>query len=238
MRVHGLAALLGLSLLTTVSHAFTIIPMSATFQPSGKGAAQVFRVENESSNRVAFQISVLTRELDEHGKETNRPAPDLFTVFPPQGAIPPGQSQSVRLVWRGPTNPERELAFRLVAEELPVNFTQEVGKVQIKVLLRYMAALYVTPRNARPSLQVGNVTRTDTNTYVLSVTNSGKMHQNLMKPRLALTDAQGRRRDVPAEALRSVESENVLAGSTRRFVLTLPAEFTESSYKADLAADE
>ncbi len=238
MRVHRFLAILGLCYLTATSHGFTITPMSATFQPSGKGAAQVFRVENESSNRVAFQVTVLTRDLDENGKETNRPAADLFAVFPPQGGIAPGQSQSVRLVWRGPANLDREMAFRLVAEELPVNFNSEAGKVQIKVVLRYLAAIYVAPRNARPRLQAGSVTRTETNTYLLTVINEGKAHQNLMKPRLALTDAQGRRRDIPSEVLRTVETENVLAGCTRRFVLTLPAEFTESSYKAELTADE
>lgn len=238
MSVHRLIILLGLSILVPTTQAFTLIPMSATLQPSGRGSAQVFRVENESSNRVAFQISVLTRELDEDGRETNRPAGDRFSVFPPQGAIAPGRSQSVRLVWRGPAHLDRELAFRVMAEELPVNFTPEKGKAQIKVVLRYLAAVYVAPRLARPEIQATGFNRTATNTYLLTVTNSGRAHQNLMKPGLAVTDAQGRRREVPAAALRSLESENVLAGRTRRFVITLPGDFTESSYQAELTANE
>ncbi len=238
MQVRRLLPLFGLCLFTAASHAFTLTPMTVTLQPSGRGAAQVFRVQNESSNRVAFQMKVLTRDLDENGNETNRPATDSFTVFPPQGAIAPGQSQSVRLVWRGAANLDRERAFRLVAEELPVNFTPEAGKAQIQVVLRYMAAVYVAPRNARPNIQVASFTRQANNTYQLVVTNAGMAHQNLMKPRLSLKDAQGQRREVPAEALRLVETENVLAGRSRRFALTLPAEFTEPAYQAELTANE
>jgi hypothetical protein len=43
---------------------------------------------------------------------------------------------------------------------------------------------------------------------------------------------------VPNEALKPLASENVLAGRTRRFVLTLPADFTETSYRAQLTTDE
>lgn len=238
MRVLRLVAVLGLGLNTAVSHAFTLTPMSATFDPKGSGAAKTFRVDNESSNRVAFQMTVLTRAMDETGRETNAPAGELFTVFPAQGTIAPGKSQNVRLVWKGATTLDRELSFRLVAEELPVSFTPEKNRAQIKVVLRYMAAIYVRPRNAKPDLQVTGLTRAEDGSYLLVVTNAGTAHQSLMRPSLALTDTRGQRREVPADALKPLESENVLARHTRRFVLRLPPDFTESSYPAQLTADE
>lgn len=230
--------ILGLGFATTVAGAFTLVPMSVTFAPKGKGVAQTFRVANESSNRVAFEIRVLTWDLDADGKETNSPAAGLFTVFPPQGAIAPGKSQMVRVVWRGPSNPEGERAFRLVAEELPVNFTPETNKVQIKLQLRYVAAVYVRPPKARPTLEATAFTRSGPHTWLLTVVNSGQAHQNLVDPTLTLTDAAGRSREVPAEVLRPLAGANVLAGHTRRFVLTLPADFSEPSYRARLTAHE
>lgn len=238
MRAYCLLLILGLSLSATVSHAFTLTPMSTTFDPKGSGVAKTFRVDNDTSNRVAFEISVLTREMREDGSETNQPAADLFTVFPPQGAIAPGKSQTVRVVWKGTPNPTSELAFRVVAEELPVNFTPEKDKAQIKVILRYMAAVYVCPRNAKPDLQVAGFGRTGTNTYVLTVTNAGTAHRALLNPKLTLTGAQGSDRDVPTDSLTPISGENVLAGRTRRFVLTLPREFNEASYRARLTTDE
>jgi fimbrial chaperone protein len=238
MRVHCRLLILGLGLHTAASHAFTLTPMSTTLGPRGSESAKTFRVENDSSNRVAFQITMLTRDMDESGMETNRPAADLFTLFPPQGTIAPGKGQTVRLVWKGPANPSRELAFRLVAEELPVNFALEKNKAQIKVLVRYMAAIYVRPRNAKPNLQVASFTRSETNTYVMLAANAGTAHQPLKDLVLSLTDAQGRKSDVPVDALGPVAGQNVLAGSTRRFVLTLPGEFKEPTYQAHLTANE
>jgi fimbrial chaperone protein len=238
MRAHCLLLILGLSLPATAGHAFTLTPMSTTFASQGSGAAKTFRVDNDTSNRVAFEISVLTRDMNEDGMETNRPAADLFTVFPPQGAIAPGKSQTVRVVWKGAPNPSSELAFRVVAEELPVNFKPDTDKAQIKVILRYMAAVYVCPRNARPNLQVAGFTRTGTNTYVLTVTNAGTAHRPLINPKLTLTGAQSQDRDAPADSLGPISGETVLAGRARRFVLTLPADFTEPSYRARLTTDE
>lgn len=234
MRAYCLVLTLGLVLHTAASHAFTLTPMSTTLVPKGSASATSFRVENESSNRVAFAVTVLTRGLEADGHETNQPATDLFTLFPPQGTLAPGTSQTVRLVWKGPANPAQELAFRLVAEELPVNFAPKENKAQIEILVRYMAAVYVRPRNARPNLQVTGFARTATNTYVMSVTNAGSAHEPLKEPTLTLTDAQGHKLDVPADRLRAIAGENMLAGSARRFVLTLPAEFKEPTYQAHL----
>lgn len=238
MRVKCLLLFVGLSLSMVPSHAFTLTPMSTTLDPKGNGSTKSFRVENESSNRVAFQITLLTRDMDEDGKETNQPAADLFTVFPPQGTIAPGQSQTVRLVWKGQGNLTNEMACRLVAEELPVNFIPEKNKAQIKVILRYMAAVYVRPKNAKPKLQVTSFTQTETNTFVMTVTNAGNAHQPLIDPVLTLTDARGQTQKIPSDQMLSIAGQNILAKHTRRFVLTLPPDFKETSYRAQLTADE
>jgi fimbrial chaperone protein len=238
MRVKYLLWLVGLGLTMVSSHAFTLTPMSTTLDSKGNGSARSFRVENESSNRVAFQITLLTRDMDEDGKETNQPATDLFTVFPPQGIIAPGQSQTVRLVWKGQANFTNELAYRLLAEELPVNFTPETNKAQIKVLLRYMAAVYVRPKNAKPKLQVASFTQTETNAFVMTVTNAGNAHQPLIDPVLTLTDARGQTQKIPSGQVLSIAGQNILAKHTRRFVLTLPPDFKQSNYQAQLTADE
>jgi fimbrial chaperone protein len=238
MRVKYLLLFIGLGLSTVSSHAFTLTPMSTTLDPKGNGSAKSFQVENETSNRVAFQITLLTRDMDEDGKETNQPATDFFTVFPPQGIIAPGQSQTVRLVWKGQANLTNELAYRLLAEELPVNFTPETNKAQIKVLLRYIAAVYVRPKNAKPKLQVTSFTQTETNTCVMIVTNAGNAHQPLIDPVLTLTDARGQTQKIPSGQILSIAGQNILAKHTRRFVLTLPPDFKETSYQAQLTADE
>jgi fimbrial chaperone protein len=220
------------------TQAFTLTPMSATFDPAGNGSAKSFRVENESSNRVDFQITMLTREMTEDGRETNQTAPNLFTVFPPQGTIKPGQSQTVRVVWKGDKNPANELCFRIEAVELPINRVPEKNKAEIKVLLRYLGAVYVRPRNAKPKLQVTGFTRTPTNTYFMVVVNYGNAHQPLKDPALTLTDAQGRTTEVSTEQLSVIAGQNILGKHTRQFALSLPPEYQDERYEAQLTAQE
>jgi fimbrial chaperone protein len=220
------------------TQAFTLIPMSTTFDPVGNGSAKSFRVENESSNQVDFQISMLTREMTEDGRETNQPAPSLFTVFPPQGTIKPGQSQTVRVVWKGDKNPTNELCFRIEAVELPINRVPEKNKAEIKVLLRYLGAVYVRPRNAKPKLQVTGFTRTPTNTYLMVVANIGNAHQPLQEPVLALTDAQGQTTKISTEQLSGIAGQNILGQHTRQFTLSLPPEYQAERYEAQLTAQE
>ena len=207
------------------SQAFTLTPMSVTFDASGNGSAKSFRVENDSSNQVDFQITMLTREVTADGLETNLKATNLFTVFPPQGTIKPGQSQTVRVVWKGDKNPTNELCFRIEGVELPINRVPEKNKAEIKVLLRYLGAVYVRPRNAKPKLQVTGFTRTPTNTYLMVVANTGNAHQPLQDPTLTLTDAQGRATKVAKEQLSAIAGQNILGKHTRQFTLSLPAEF-------------
>ncbi len=218
--------------------AFTLKPMSVKLEPHGFGAATVLYLENESSNRVAFQVSMVSRDMNAEGNETLDPITNLFAVFPPQGVIAAGQKQSVRLAWRGPAELTNELCYRIVAEELPVNFTPEPGKAQIKILLRYQGTVYVTPKNAKPDLKVQSFTRTTTNLWQLTVFNAGTAHKNLINPTLTLTDSTGQKTQIPASQLPNLDGENVLPAHTRNFLVDLPVNLKEQTYQAELTVDE
>src|SRR6267378_2423976 len=81
------------------AHAFKLVPIRMEFEPAGRGANQAFRLENASSNTVPVQISMLTRQMDLDGNETNAPAEDDFLVYPPQVLLKPRQVQTVRVKW-------------------------------------------------------------------------------------------------------------------------------------------
>src|SRR5580765_7183801 len=83
------------------AQAFKLVPIQMEFEPAGRGANQSFRLENDSSNTVPVQISMLTRQMDLDGMETNAPAEDDFLVYPPQVLLKPKQVQTVRVKWLG-----------------------------------------------------------------------------------------------------------------------------------------
>ena len=58
------------------------------------------------------------------GIETNQDANDDFIVYPPQLIVPPGTQQVIRVTWIGEPEPPIELAYRLIAEQLPINLSQ------------------------------------------------------------------------------------------------------------------
>lgn len=234
----------GLLLGVLSCQAFTLSPISATLEPKGYGTSTGFRLDNESSNRVAFQVSMVTREPDEEGNETQLPATNLFTVFPPLGIIAPGQKQNIRLVWKGPSNPTNELSYRIVAEELPVDFQPgrtEKAQSHIQVLIRYKGTIYVRPKNAKSQLRVISLTKVGSpggTSYQLVITNEGNAHQGLGNTVLSLTDAQGQKTDIPAGQLPTVAGENILARHTRRFLVTLPSNLKEQDYHAQIHLEE
>jgi len=235
----------GLMLGAITACAFTLTPISATLEPKGAGATATFRLENESSNRMAFQVRITTREPDEAGNEIQSPVTNLFVVFPPQGILGPGQKQSVRVMWKGTPDPTQELAYRIVAEQLPVDFhverSPERAQSFIQMLIQYKGTVYVRPKSARPRLEVIGLTRstgTTSNVYALVITNSGSAHQGLRGPVLSITDTPPHQVDIPANQLPTVAGENVLAHHARRFQVILPPNLTKQDYPALLHVEE
>ena len=77
------------------AEAFRFIPFTAEFDPSGTGANQTFRVENNSADRIAVEISVFRRQMNLDGSDELTEAEDDFVVFPTQIVLEPKQSQIV-----------------------------------------------------------------------------------------------------------------------------------------------
>jgi fimbrial chaperone protein len=242
MKIKHVLLITGLVTMSLSAIGFALNPISATVEPSGYGVSTNFRVENETSNRIAFQVSIVTREMDEFGKENTTPASNVFTVFPPQGILAAGKKQNVRVVWKGTASPSNELAYRIVAEELPVDFEQEKAQSHIKVLVKYMGTVYVRPKVCKPQIQVTHLTRATgentTNAYEFAISNTGTAHQGLKNTRLTLTDAQGTKLELTGDKLEGVEGQNVLARHTRRFRVALPPDYKEPEYRAEIQVDE
>ena len=133
--------------------AFTMEPMVATVTPSGDGAIATFRFRNEGAEPIAIRMKVLTRALRPDGSEENNPADTSFEVYPERLALEPGAQAVVKLRWKGTGKIDRELPFRFVAEQVPVDFGASGGS-GIKVLFRYVASLYVGQPSFKPAISV------------------------------------------------------------------------------------
>jgi fimbrial chaperone protein len=236
----GFLLVVAATLLAGVSPAaaFRLVPFSATFTPSGSGATQSFRVDNDGDQPVAVQISIEHREMAPDGKEKLTDAEDEFAVIPAQIVLLPKQGQTVRVQWLGDAQLKTEGAYRIIAEQLPVPVALPPGaNAQISMVVRYEGTIYVTPPGLKPDLVLNGVEpAAGAGAPMLAVTveNRGGAHALLGDLTLALKGQNGAAVTLNDAQLKGMVGENVLAGHTRRFVVPWPAGLPQGPVQATL----
>lgn len=213
--------------------AFKLEPISRVFEPAGAGATQSYEVINDSAEQIAVELSMAERKISLEGQETTESADDDFLVYPSQIVLPPQGVQSVRVTWLGNPNPEKELAYRIIAEQLPINLKQpeesqaETISGAIKVMFRYIGSVYIRPKNAESKVVLNGITHekgTDGNDrLVITFDNQGTRRAVLSELNLNLT-SQGSQLTLKPEQLEGVNNGVILAGNQRRFSMPWPQQ--------------
>lgn len=195
---------------------------------SQPAASATYTVENNTGGKIAVEFSVAHRHLDENGRE-ERPPAEGFQIYPEQLSLEPGQKRAVRVTWTGEKVPESELAYRFVASQLPVEFTEDGAKrdrsVSIKFLVEYVASLYLNPPRTKPKMKVVRHQVSKDGRLEVLVANEGTRHLLLEKLELSVRAPGGKTFKPDAKALQELRTENLLPGNTRWLRLPLPKGF-------------
>lgn len=211
--------------MSTSSYAFKFSPMSTSIGVKHSKNSTLFFLENDSEQAIAVTATLLRRMMDRNGVETNLKVEDELTVYPTQLIIPPNEKRSVKVTWVGKVLPTREMAYRLVAEQLPIDLDKnKKQKASIKVLLRYVAALYVSPEDWDSEVQVKQLQVEDKNVSLV-LENKGKKHQVLSN--LSLKVSGNKDFEVTSEDLKGMTGENILAQSERVFTFEKVGKFKD-----------
>ncbi len=207
------------------SYAFKFSPMSTSIGIKGTKNSALFYLENDSEQPIAVTASLLKRQMNAEGVETNEKIGDELSIYPSQLIIPPNEKRSVKVTWVGKTVPTTELSYRLVAEQLPIELDKnKKQKASIKVLLRYVAALYVEAEDYSSDVSLKKMDVTDKNiSFVLE--NKGKKHQVLSNLEMKVTGKKSI--ELKAEDLKGMTGENILAMSERIFKFERVGKFKE-----------
>lgn len=220
-----IATLLLALLIAPSALAFTLTPMNASFDPEGPGATQSFILENDNADKIPIQISMTKRVTDENGNETNPEADDEFTVYPPQLILGPKERRTIRVTWLGAKKPDHELAYRIVAEQLPVETEKPPSKkgVRINMLLKYVGAVYIIPKEAKPGVKLVQASASTSDPKRISILfeNSGTAH--LLLKGLHLTLETTKKVILKPEELKDISGQNILAGARRKFTIQWPS---------------
>lgn len=208
--------LLFLLLVLPLLMSFKFNPMSTSIELSEDQKNAQFFVENNTPESMAVEFTVKERIMDEEGKETLSDAPGM-AIFPPQIIIPSNEKRTIRLTWNGDKNIAVEKSFRVIAEQLPLDVNKKNKKKSgIQMLMRYIAALYVTPKEAQSNLS-GSIEKVGNN-FKLVITNNGNRHQVMVRPSISFKK-NGEKWTLKGAELKGIEGENILAKNKRIFKL-------------------
>lgn len=214
-----------LGLAGVCAHAISFTPIEMDFSPAGRGATQVFRLENTTAEVTAVEMSIKARAMAANGDDQLTDADDQFNVFPAQVVLQPGQVQTVRVQYVGVATLDRERAFRLIAEQLPVDVGQAPQNGgRMRLLVKYVASVYVVPVNVKAVLSVTDtriVTEGSRRWLQVTVNNDGGTRKILKDLKVEVAGIM-----LAGEQLKGMEGENVLARTTRVFRVPAPAGLT------------
>ena len=222
---------------------FYLSPMIGNLSPVGKDASKAFQVVNTSQEQsVAVELYLAKREVGIDGTETyvRETAEEDFLLYPPQTFLKPGEAQTVRVSWVGEPDPSHELAYRLIAEQVPLDTNPQPSnvnnrQVNITTLVRYGGSIYITPEDAVANVvlesAVHKTGKGESDRLVLTFHNLGTAHALLQNLTLTIVSQEQPGKSVqlkPAD-LPGVSGENILAHHQRRFTIPWPSELPVGS---------
>ncbi|MEI6874954.1 MAG: hypothetical protein WCL50_07470 [Spirochaetota bacterium] len=214
---------------------FTLDPMTASLAPLGPGAIGTFRVKNDGTDRIAIRLTVVRRSMAPDGNEITEPAEGQFKIYPARLVIEAGSTAAFKIQWRGESAPTKELCFRLVADQVPIDFGTEVAS-GIRIMFRYIASVYITPAASAPELLVesaeGGTDEKGNAGFRIAVRNSGRRHVIATEVSFELKETGAEVILLGGDAIGLADGANYLPGLSRLFFVPNPAAVPGRVYEA------
>ena len=152
------ALVAGLMLFAATAHAMRVSPMVSEITTRGAGSAARIEVGNVGSAALPFETVVTKIDYDADGNLIETPSDEKFLVFPPQGLVPVGGRQVVRVQWVGDPDLEVSEAYYVAVRQLPVSAEPKDfatgGGLSMSVLYTMKALVVVAPPGAEPKVEV------------------------------------------------------------------------------------
>lgn len=140
----SLILLIGLIAATAAqAGAFQISPLRIAL--SGQAPIAVITVRNESAEASVMQLELMSWS-QAAGQDSYNPTRDVLAT-PPIFTIPAGGAQIVRVGLRRPPDSQRELAYRLFLQEVPIVAAKEG---EVRVALRFGIPVFAAPVGKAP----------------------------------------------------------------------------------------
>ena len=204
------------------------------FSSHGPGSNRNITVHNNANEIKPVQVVIKKRTYTLEGKEIQENVED-FEVFPEQFLIKPGSNQMVTLRYVGPHPVPHEIAYRVIAEELPVSLARpddkkvndKKMKAQVSLVFTTVNSIYVVPNKAiRPDVVLLSATplETEKNEKKLSlvIRNQGTEHFIFSGAYVRLRSLSSNTSIEFVISEKEIKEINLLAQESRQIVIDWP----------------
>ena len=174
--------------------AYDLKPIVVQLEPSGPGSSQTMVISNTHTVPIAIEVKAFRRKQLPSGDDELTPEDEDLLIYPPQMVLPPETSQSFQVRWVGEPVVDRELAFRIVTEQLPLTSVSRV-----------------TGEDGSEFLE-------------LAIASNGTMRAILDEPSIILSGSDGSTYTIEGEEAAALQGLNVLPGAERRVQIPLPQQ--------------
>ena len=227
--------------------ALQVSPLVIDMSTVGSDSRKVITVVNSSDHEIPMELKVNQLDLGLNGELIRTEGgEDDFLIFPPQTIIPGGATQLFRIQWIGDPDISTSRSYNISVNQIPVErdaTPKGDTSIQLQIVYSFLSTVTVRPLEGTSSFQIRSVERADTAqgkpALVLTIENTGNLHNYLANARLILSGADGWETEIsPAEIANTVGSGLVPPGNMRRFlvpVANLPAETSPIDASVDFS---
>ena len=212
MRIRSGLTILLLLAVADAGAASLFVRPTTVILAKGESAATV-TVTNSGTTPVTAQLRLFS--WDQQQNEDKLETTGALVASPPMLQIPPGSSQTIRLVRVLSTPPTVEESYRLIVDEIPDRAARDAG-TGVVVQLRYSVPVFVLPRPGDKTNATVKATLS-ADALLLDIANRGKVHAQISNVTLAY--ANGSTTTVGAGLI-----GYVLPNKQRQWKLDLPKE--------------
>jgi fimbrial chaperone protein len=179
---------------------------------SGKESAATITLTNSGEQPVTAQLRLYS--WDQKNNDDLLTETTQVVASPPMVNIPPGKSQTVRVVRVGATPASAQESYRVIVDEI-VDRSQLHADAGVVMQLRYSVPVFVMPKpGAKADATVNASVSGDTLTF--GVANRGAAHAQISKITVAYSDGS-------SNTLNAGLVGYVLPDRQRQWVLKVPA---------------
>lgn len=150
---------------------------------AGESAATV-TVTNSGDKPVTAQLRLFA--WDQQQNQDKLDATQAMVASPPMLQVPPGSSQTIRLVRMAQTPATSEECYRLIVDEIPDPKARDAGSAVV-VQLRYSVPVFVIPK-AKETARATVKASVKSNALHLDIANRGKAHAQISNVKVSYAD--------------------------------------------------